>query len=193
LRQLNRATEAQRREYQGHVRGRIDWSATYKARLRADNDPTLLVCREVRRQYATLENQLLKHVLQTIADSIRDVPQYLRLGALWLASAPAESVPIHHRLSALQDRLQTYLAHIHLRDIEMPTAITRQHVQKASASKTLGYTRLARLYGSYTRITTEARVDDWIAALRTSLILPASPEGPGAAIIRAAAWVLISP
>jgi hypothetical protein len=193
LRQLNRTTQTAPRVHHGQARGRIDWSATYKARLRESNDPTVLVCREVHRQYATLENQLLKHLLRTIADSVRHVPQHLRAGAYWPASSTDGSRPIHRELSTLQDRLQSYLAHIHLRDIAVPEQITHQHLQKARSSKTVGYTRLARLHAAWTRLTTEGRAHDWTAALRTCLVLPASPAGEGAALVRAAAWALVSP
>ena len=48
LRKLTRVTERQQVERHGQVRGRVLWSATYKARYVQDYDPGLFVCRDVR-------------------------------------------------------------------------------------------------------------------------------------------------
>lgn len=66
MRQLNHNTRQQPVVYQGRVRGRIMWPATFKAHYGQDYDPSRYVCREVRKQYDTPENQLLKYLIEQL-------------------------------------------------------------------------------------------------------------------------------
>ncbi len=66
LRGLVSQTNRTQREYRGRVRGRVAWAATWKARLSKEYDPTKFVCTEVRRQFDTPENQLLRFMVEAI-------------------------------------------------------------------------------------------------------------------------------
>src|SRR5262245_51146942 len=45
---IRRVNEPLQVEYQGQVRGRVIWPATFKARYREDHDPSRYVCRQLR-------------------------------------------------------------------------------------------------------------------------------------------------
>ena len=67
LRNLSHSTQKKKEEFNGIVRGRIDWNATLKTRYsKGFNDPSLFVCSPPSKFYDLEENQLLKFVLKKI-------------------------------------------------------------------------------------------------------------------------------
>ena len=77
---MTRRTEQQRVEQRSRVRGRVAWPATYKARYGEDYDPARFVCFEVRHQFDTPENQLVKHLVTQIEHCLQAMPPILRTG-----------------------------------------------------------------------------------------------------------------
>jgi len=190
LRQLSRITEPERVKRRGQIRGRIDWAATYKTRFSEDNDPTVFVCRQVRRQYATLENELLKYVLTMLQDLVNHVPSNLHPGAYWSPHPSFGPRPVRLRLIRLNEKLTSYLKHIYLREIETPHRITSRHLLRARTSKTEWYAEVADLHDHYVHLVVEVRTTYLVDMLRQCLILPASPDGLGDDMIKLAAWAL---
>jgi hypothetical protein len=190
LRQLSRVTEPERVELRGRIKGRIDWSATYKGRLSQDNDPTLFVCRQVRRQYCTLENELFKHLLAALQALIADVPPLLREGVFWVPQQPDRSGSVRVALNQRYEWIRDYLGHIYLREVATPDRITARHLLKARTSKTEQYAEVAALYDRLTRLTETEEVGDLLGALRTCVVLPASLAGRGEQWVQLAAWAL---
>ena len=67
LRNLSHSTQKEKEEFNGIVRGRIDWNATLKTRYsKGYDDPSLFVCSPPSKYYDLEENQLLKFVLKKI-------------------------------------------------------------------------------------------------------------------------------
>ncbi len=67
LRNLSHSTQNKKEEFNGIVRGRIDWNATLKTRYsKGYNDPSLFACSPPSKFYDLEENQLLKFVLKKI-------------------------------------------------------------------------------------------------------------------------------
>jgi hypothetical protein len=195
LRQLNRASEQHRIALQGSVRGPIVWQQTFKARHTQGYDPTRYVCREVRRQYDTPENQLLKFMVERIGESLRLVPEVLRAGACYMptsAGLERDAVATHERLGRIEATLHQLRQHTRLRDVTLPQQIGEQHLLRAETSRTEDYALVARLYRQYRAIVISSRKDSLVAAGRRALILPgrAGADGEpwiqlGAAILRA--------
>jgi hypothetical protein len=80
LAQLARRTLRKRVE-EPEVRGRIDWPATARARVRTGSDASI-VTRVVERSFDVKENQLLKFVVARCLEAIDHVPATIRDGML---------------------------------------------------------------------------------------------------------------
>ncbi len=185
VQQLIRSTEQRRVDYRGQVRGRVLWAATYKQRYTDDCDPTCFVCREVYKRYDTPENQLLKYVVEAIADCLKAVPDELRegicylpqgaQGRLWPAKAGVPSVSTAATLSEMETTLHRLRRNVLLREIETPARITEQHLLRAQTARLEEYQRVAEIYERYR---TTVPVPSWeglVAAQGGVLLLPARP------------------
>ena len=92
---MTRRTEQLRVEQRSRVRGRVAWPATYKARYGEDYDPTRFVCFEVRHQFDTPENQLVKHVVTLIEHYQQAVPSVLRTGVCYFPAGVTAGADLH--------------------------------------------------------------------------------------------------
>jgi hypothetical protein len=194
LRKLSCSTEARPVEMQGAVRGRIDWAATWKARHTGDPNPALFICREVERQYATPENELLRYVLEKLKAALGEVPPLLRGGACWPAGAASRPASIAPLLADLQDAAQRHLRHAALRKIKPPDSIAAQHLLRARSSKTAEYGEVAKMYRDYAELTIAIQDGSAIGKLREyrCVVLPASLAGPGRDLVEMAALTLMA-
>ncbi len=145
IEQLHHTTTRVNVEYQGRVRGRVVWPATYKARFSQDYNPNLYSCRQVQSFFDTPENQLLKHVIEEIHHRLQAVPEVIRSGFLSAAENPT-LLPIVNRLQVLETRIQETLRNIYLRQITSISQVTPLHLQRAENSRLEEYAAIASLY-----------------------------------------------
>lgn len=149
LQQLTRSTEQQAVLYEGQVRGRILWPATYTARYNDGFNPNRYVCRQVNQRYDTLENQLLKYLMVKINDCLRLIPETIRRGVYYQSGAgqPLQAT------AQLSGQIETSLNHlwrnVRLAEISTPDYISEQHLLKAQTVRFEEYTHAARLYRRY--------------------------------------------
>jgi hypothetical protein len=190
LRSLSRVNEPVRQEQREHLRGRIDWAATYKQRLAEHNDRALFVTREVRRQYDTPENELLVFVLAALDRLITGVPDQLRAGAYWSPGGPERPAPVDAALARHGGLLREYRRHIHLREVPIPALIGSRHVLKARTSKTEWYAAVADAYALLDAVTGPAAPAALAPALRECIVLPGGVSGAGREWVRWAAWAM---
>ena len=188
LQGLSRRTRREEVTYSGRVRGTINWPATFKARHGRDYDPTRFVCRELRYEYDTMENQLLRFFVQRLVESIHLVPDSIRRGE-WFAIGRNESISIADRMNRLESRLTEQLRHVHFREVTLPTHITPEHLLRAGTSRTEEYGAVATLYRQYVAIVRNGEWSSTRRLLRTGLVLPAGTEplwdGVNVAVLRA--------
>jgi hypothetical protein len=152
LSRVSRVNEPLQVEYQGQVRGRVIWPATFKARYREDFDPSRYVCRQVRREYDTPENQLLKFVVERIYESLRAIPEVIRNGFSYFpVSAGAGFLPAADRIGRMESSVRNFHKHSRLRAVTLPAHITESHLLKAKMSPAEDYAEAADLYQSYAR------------------------------------------
>lgn len=145
LEQLHHTTVRVNVDYQGRVRGRVVWPATYKARFSQDYNPNLYSCRQVQPFFDTLENQLLKHVIEEMHRWLQSVPDAIRSG--FMAGLDKRALlPIVTRLQVLETRMHEILRNIYLRQITSITQITPLHLQRAENSRLEEYTAIVDLY-----------------------------------------------
>jgi hypothetical protein len=181
LSQLTRITEQRQVEYRGRVRGRIVWPATFKARYLEEYDPSRYVCREVRREFDTPENQLLRYVVEQIGKCLGAVPATLRAGTSYLPDpAAGRRLPDPAaRLSRMEAALNTFRPNARLREVSLPQRIEESHLLRAETSRTEEYGSVARLYRRY-RATVESPAWDGFAQTgRRLLLLPAQADAEG--------------
>ena len=149
LQQLTRSTEQQAVLYEGQVRGRILWPATYKARFNDGFNPNRYVCRQVHQRYDTLENQLLKYLMVKINDSLRLLPETIRRG-YYYQIGPNQPLQATAELSG---QMETSLNHlwrnVRLAEISTPDYITEQHLLQAQTVRFEEYAYAAHLYRRY--------------------------------------------
>ncbi len=166
LQQLSHDTQQWPVVQRERVRGRIMWHATFKERYSQDYDPTRFVCREVHHQYDTLENQLLKYMLNQIKQCLENVPSVLRVGACYF---PDQSGRFPVSLRPWFENLETILVrtrrHVRLREITLPAKISEVHVLHAKVSRQEEYASVARLYENYQSIVLSS---DWTGVAAVS-------------------------
>jgi hypothetical protein len=157
IEQLHHTTTRINVEYQGRVRGRVVWSATYKARCSQDYNPNLYSCRQVQLDFDTPENQLLKHLIERIHYLLQSVPKVIRSGFLSDAEKSA-MLPIVTRLQVLESRIQETLRNIYLRQITSIMQVTPIHLHRAENSRLEEYAAIVNLYHRLSQIGKRA---DW--------------------------------
>jgi len=194
LQQLSRVTERQRVAYTGRVHGRIDWPYTIKARYTEEYDPSRYVCREVRRRYDTLENQLLKYLVEEIRACLLAVPRVMRDGGCYypagIGSAhPPDATAI--RLGRMETALNRARYHVRYREITRPLAPTAEHLLSAERSRQEEYAELVQVYRHYRQMFSAPTRWQYLArAGRRVLPLPARADAEGRLWIQIGAAVV---
>lgn len=158
LQRVSRVNEPLQVEYQGQVRGRIVWPATFKARYREDFDHSRFVCRQARRQYDTPENQLLKFVVERMGEGLRAIPEVIRHGFCYFPVSAAGLLPAAERIMRMESSLSNFRRHSRLRAVSLPAHITESHIRKAKMSPAEDYAEAADLFQSYARFYLQS---DW--------------------------------
>jgi len=144
---MTRRTEQQRVEQRSRVRGRVAWPETYKARYGEDHDPTRFVCFEVRHQFDTPENQLVKQLVTLIEHYQQAVPSVLRTGVCYFpASGRRAPIFMADRLAELETALSGFRRNLYMRAVTLPDQITELHVQRAGMAKLSDYQAAANLH-----------------------------------------------
>ncbi len=195
LQHLNRRTDRKQVEYQGEVRGRVQWPATFKARLSQDYDPTRHVCAEVRHRYDTLENQLVKFLVEKIADAIAELPAVLADGVCFSAAGKRAPRRLSERTDNMELALQRFRRHASMREVTLPLALGEAHERQAAAVKLPEYgaalallKRQRRLFGAPSLAALRPQI---AAAAASSLPLPTRASEEAEPWIRLAAELLV--
>jgi hypothetical protein len=181
VRELARNSARQVVTDQRGVRGRVLWSATIAAQAeRGDGAPTF-VYREVRPQYDSPENQLLRFVVELLYAGIQALPAPLHAATCYMpGQGLAEGTPAGPRLAQIAGALRRARASAGLRAATLPARITPQHMLRAETARNEGYAIVSRIYRRYAAL---ASPSGWRAALgevgRRAIILPDEP-GPQA-------------
>jgi hypothetical protein len=186
LQQFNHVSQARRVTLHGHARGRIDWAGTYKARYAQDASPALFVCLPSWRGFDLPENQLFKYMLQAVQHCLDRIEPSVRSWHAWGAAVQqaAAPQPIGAELAALAHRVRIYSTHIHLRDIEVPPAISGHHLLAARTSKNELYTQVADLYDLYHAIVEAPDRAQWQTIIGAVLpLLPPSADDFGRLLV----------
>ncbi len=185
LQQLSHHTQQVPVQQRERVRGRINWPATYKARFEQSYDPARFVCHEVRHQYDTPENQLLRYVLDRLERSLDEVPERLRNGACYFP-ADLDRPPV--RVAVWLEQIHTTLLqlrrNIRLRGVSLPPVVDESHLLRANLSRVEEYSSVARLYERQQTITLAPSVDVLIPFGRRVLIAPDRLDDEGEAWLR---------
>jgi len=159
LEQLNHTTKRIKVDYQGRIRGKIDWSATQKARYSQGYDPSIYTCRQVNTFYDTLENQLLKYLLEKVSKCLHLIPRSLRQGfCLMPGNLESLTESISPRIQTLEMALRAALGNIYLSQVSLINQVTPLHLQQCQNSRSEEYTEIAFLYQRYSQIFT---AEDW--------------------------------
>lgn len=191
LRQLNHNTEQRRVKLRGRIRGRADWPATLKSRYGDDYDPSRYICREVRHQYNTPENQLLKYLLARMAECLEAIPEVIRAGLCYLPlTGDRHVIRTADRLRSMETALYNLRFNTRLGDVEMPEQIEEGHLLKAETVRFEEYAAVARLYRRYRDSVATASWEALFEIGRRVLPLPSSTGKDGDPWISFAAVLL---
>lgn len=174
LPQLARSAEIERVEMNARVRGRVEWTATYKARYLADSNPSLYVCRESRRRFDEPENQLLKYCLVQLQACLETVPPALHDWLAWrLEGAARRPQPVADLLRQVAARLRTYRTNVYLSEVQLPKAISSLHLSAARTSKNELYGDVIALFELYRQVAEAESWERWAELLYRTGPLPA--------------------
>jgi hypothetical protein len=194
LRNLDHDTQQKPVACRGRLRGRVSWPATYQARYGQDFDPGRYVCREIRRQYDTPENQLVKLLVERLAVLLKAFPDALRGGAGYLpdsAGVPSDVLANAPRLARMEASVQLFRRSVYFREVSEPREITRLHLARAEASRLAEYVEAARVYRRY-RAVLAAPPREVVAGIgRRVLLLPGSADAEGEPWLRLASALIL--
>jgi hypothetical protein len=194
VQQLSRYTEQKEVAYSGQVRGRVLWSSTFKTRTTGDVNPYRFICREVERRYDTLENQLVKYVIEALAKTLHDIPEIVRRGACYFPAgglvAPTLTAT---RLRRMETALNHLRYHVRLREIPLPTKISSEHLTAAANNRMEEYSELVHVYQQYHALCLQPQWDSFVQVGRASLPLPGTGDGEGEKWVQVAAAILHTP
>lgn len=193
LRQLNRRTEQQQIELQGRLRGRVIWPATLKARHTQGYDPARYVCREVRREYDTPENQLLRYMVERINECLAAVPEVLRTGRSYIPAAldtGSQARSSDTRLARIERVLNMLRFNARLRDVTLLPRVEEFHILRAETARCEEYASVAQIYRRYASIVLVPSWRGLAAAGQRVLLLPTRVDPAGEPWIRLGASLL---
>jgi len=153
LLQLSHNTVQKQEIFHGQVRGRINWSATYKARYSEEFNPSLYVCAQVQHLYDTPENQLVKYLVEHIEAALKAIPAEMRCGICYLPEGRIASYEdIARRIETLETTIHRLKRSVRLRSIQAPNQIGERHLMRAETARVEEYADAARLYRHYQRL-----------------------------------------
>lgn len=191
VQQLSRYTEQKQVAYTGQVRGRVLWSATYKARTTGDINPHRFICREVERRYDTPENQLVKYLIEKIAVILHNIPNLVRSGACYFpADGLVAPVLTATRLRRMETALNQLRFHVRLREIPLPHEIGVVHLTAAANHRMEEYAELVAVYRLYRSLCLEFDWGAFVSVGQHSLLLPGTLQGEGEHWVAIAAALL---
>lgn len=192
VRELRRSSAARVVADQRGVRGRVLWAATVAARAeRGDGGPTFAY-REVRHQYDTPENQLVRFVVELLHAGLQRLGPAARSALCYRRAAGAlERSPAAERLAAVEAALQQARASAGLRSATLPARVEPGHLVRAEMARNEAYAVVGRIYRRYAAL---AGAESWRAALaqvaRRTLVLPAAEGAEGEPLVELAAIAL---
>ncbi|MCL4868092.1 MAG: hypothetical protein KJ063_03910 [Anaerolineae bacterium] len=193
VQQLSRYTEQREVEYSGQVRGRILWSATLKARHSGQPGPHRFICRQVNRRYDTLENQLVKYIIEAIYQALHTIPPIIREGVSYF---PADGylAPTYTalRLRRMETAINSLRYHVRLREITLPTAISGEHWHAAANARLEEYGEVVQVYQLYHSLCLQPQWEQFVQIGQRGLPLPGSLLGEGESWVQVAAAILHS-
>jgi hypothetical protein len=191
LSQLLHTSERQVAVYQGELRGRVIWPATYKARHSGDFDPSLYACQEVFSRFDTPENQLLKYMISALDSCLTRVPEAIRAGFCYSPDGSGQAEPaITPRLRRVEAGLAALRRNVRLREVSCPRVIEETHLVKAECARIEEYASVARLYRSYHSLVLHPAWATLAQVGRRTLLLPPHPSPGGDAWINLAARLI---
>lgn len=194
LRNLDHDTQQKPVACRSRLRGRISWPATYQARYGQDFDPGRFVCREVRRQYDTPENQLVKFLVERLAALLEAFPEPLRTGAGYLPDSGGtrpEALATAHRLSRMEAAVALLRRSIYFREVSEPREITLLHLTRAESSRIAEYVEAARVYRRHRVVLSAPPWEEVTRASRRILLLPGRADAAGEPWLQLASTLLL--
>ena len=178
LRNLSHSTHKEIEEYQGIIRGRIDWNATLKTRYaKGFDDKSLFVCSPATKFYNLEENQLLKFLLKKIL-SLRD--NYLGFVNLNTDNFDFELLSQEkdwYNIVANNYKMTKWaLKKVYFDDIDDLKQVKAKHLRKALKNRNLIYHRVAKAYILFEDLFINDDEDVLIDLVERRLIRAANPD-----------------
>lgn len=158
MRNLAHSTQKEIVEYNGIVKGRIDWNLTFKERYsRGYNDPSLFICRPASKMYDLPENQLLKFILwkiRKLSENIDILPN--------ISDEILEKDKTNYWLKLILERyleVRRTLKHVYFQNISIPRTIHSKDIQKVNNSRNKLYKKVVTCYNLYDGIFRENNME----------------------------------
>ncbi|MDI9634183.1 MAG: hypothetical protein QFX32_09060 [Methanolinea sp.] len=147
LHRVKTTVEARDEEYEGEVRGRIDWHKTFRARCRPGSRNPCYVCERIEREYGTPENLVLREIVSIISDILEnDMREALEKEYGWVSAWVGEA-----NLGRVVPSLLS--GNVYMRRIPAGEArVTERMVSRALKARLPLYRDAARLLLFYRRL-----------------------------------------
>jgi hypothetical protein len=180
-RELSRSSTQHTVSDQRGLRGRVLWGPTVAIQAERGDGGPAYVYREVRHQYDTPENQLLRHTLEGLAHGLQRLAPALRAGVCYTrVDGTLEPRPAAARLERLEAALLRARACAGLRAVTPLARVEARHLARAETARNEAYATVSKMYRQHVALLDPQGWRDALAALgRRVLVLPAG-DGPEA-------------
>ena len=148
MRNLAHSTRKETIECRGMIRGRIDWGLTIKERYsHGFNDPSLFICKPASKMYDLPENQLLKFILNEIANFGENI-EYLPV----ITDEVLDESEVRSYVDTIQFRrsaVRKTLKHVQFHNITLASSIRPKTLLRARNHRNHNYRPVVKCYELY--------------------------------------------
>lgn len=184
MRNLAHSSQKEMIEYKGLIRGKVDWSQTYKRRYaNGFDDKSLFVCLPASKSYDLEENQLLKFMLMRIVVLFEKTLSFIKNPDFEIEyeeiDADEEENIVNNWHDIVSNRyylVKKALRNVYFNSISDVKSINPKVLRKAKNHRNIYYQRLAALYELYEELFVYDDLDALKELVEEQLLKPASDD-----------------
>lgn len=184
MRNLAHSSQKEMIEYKGIIRGKVDWSQTYKRRYaNGFDDKSLFVCLPASKSYDLEENQLLKFMLKRIVVLFEKTLSFIKNPDFEIEyeeiDADEEENIVNNWHDIVSNRyylVKKALRNVYFNSISDVKSIKPKVLRKAKNHRNIYYQRLAALYELYEELFVYDDLDALKELVEEQLLKPASDD-----------------
>ncbi len=173
IRRISTKSEHLLKTYRGEIRGTPDWNATIKERYsRNFRDKSLFCCQDKETEYDIAENIILKFLLKTIYENIREFDEFIKRNYDWIEDWDSKASKREEKRIRMIRRIFERNIHIDRIKAVNDHDITPKLIHQAKQSRKKLYRDAAKLVKTYRNIKSGKDETEINELLENTMIIP---------------------